>query len=274
MENFRFQDELRQAPVNLPRAALRFAREIAYRSLDLYRYLARLDHLARSARNFMDPDAPVHTQTDSLADFLFRQLGFAGNTSDYNDPRNNYLNEVIDRRLGNPISLSVLMIVVARRLGILASGIGLPGHFIVGVYGLDKWYFYDPFHGGMRISQNDCAQLVFSSTGYSGPFQPEWLQPVNASQVLARMLNNLRLAYIQREEWRPARAVIERLRLLQPDKHELLRDLGFVYHQQGSLHKAVYFYEQYLHRAQPPDEEAETITRALRTAAYQLARRN
>lgn len=274
MDEFSFRDELRQAPINLTRATLRFAQEIAYPAMDPYTYMARLDHLARSARPFLDPEAPVQTQADMVADFLFRQLGFAGNRSQYDDPRNSYLNEVLDRRLGIPISLSVVFIEVARRSGIPASGIGLPGHFIVGVQGLHKMHLYDPYNGGLRLSEEDCAQLVRTTTGYDGPFQPEWLLPVQPGRILIRMLNNLRLLYIQEADWTHARAVIERMRLLQPDKMELLRDLGFVHHQKGSLQKAVHYYEQYLLRSQPPEEEAQAITKALRTAAYQLARLN
>lgn len=274
MDEFSFRDELQQSPINLTRAALRFAQEIAYPELDLYAYLARLDHLSSSVRRFLDLEAPVETQADMVADFLFRQLGFAGNRSQYQDPTNSYLNDVLDRRLGIPISLSVIFIEVARRSGIPASGIGLPGHFIVGVQSARKMHLYDPFNGGLRLSEQDCEQLVRTTTGSSSPFQPEWLLPLQPGRILARMLNNLRLLYIQQEDWTHARAVIDRMRMLQPDKMELLRDLGFIHHQKGSLQKAVHYYEQYLLRSQPPDEEAQTITKALRTAAYQLARRN
>lgn len=274
MDEFTFQDELLQAPLNLPRAALRLAQEIAYPEMDLYTYLVRLDHMTRSIHRFVDLEAPVHTQADSVADFLFRQLGFSGNASEYNDPRNSYLNEVIDRRMGIPISLSVIFIAIARRLGILAHGIGLPGHFIVGIQDTEKMHLYDPFHGGVRLSEEDCEQLVRNTTSYSGAFQAEWLQPISEDLILTRMLNNLRLIYIQEKDWEHALGVIEHMRLLQPRKHDLLRDMGFVHHQGGSLNKAVQYYEQYLLRAQPSDEEAETITKALRSAAYQLAKLN
>jgi regulator of sirC expression with transglutaminase-like and TPR domain len=274
MEDFSFRDELQQNPINLIRASLRFAQEIAYPGLDPYVYLARLDHLARSAQQFLDPEAPVQTKADGVADFLFRQLGFSGNSAAYHDPRNSYLNEVLDRRLGIPISLTVIFISVAYRLGLPVFGVGLPGHFIAGVRSGDKVYYYDPFHGGGRLDEADCEQLVRTTIGYSGVFNSDWLQPVSASQILTRMLNNLRLIYIQSQKWDNARRVIHHLRLLQPDQPELLRDLGFVYHQSGKLNKAVSYYELYLLRGKPPAEEAEAITRALRTVAFQLARRN
>ena len=273
MDEFSFRDELKQKPVNLPRAALRFAREVAYPQMDLYNYLRRLDHLIHSVRGILDPDAPYETQADVVADFLFHQLDFSGNTTDYGDPRNSYLNEVLDRRLGIPISLSVIFISVARRLGIPASGVGLPGHFVVSVQGARKQYLYDPYHGGVRISEEDCLELVQSTAGYQGPLRAEWLLPVSEDLILLRMLNNLRLIYIQREDWEHALAVIERMRLMQPKKLELLRDLGFIHQQRGSLSKAVHYYEQYLLR-HPPENDEQAITKALRSAARQLARLN
>jgi regulator of sirC expression with transglutaminase-like and TPR domain len=273
MADFTFHDELQQTPINLPRAALRYAQAIAYPGLDVYAYLARLEHLSESAAGFVDPGAPPQTQAETLGDFLFRQLGFQGNPDHYDDPRNSYLNEVLDRRLGIPITLSVVFLAVASRLGIRAHGVGLPGHFIVSVVGARKTYYYDPYHGGLRLSQEDCADLVVTTTNFQGAFQPEWLKPVSEPAILTRMLNNLRVIYIQRENWLRARRVIEHLRLLHPDQAEYLRDLGFIHHQNGALMKAVRYYEQYLLR-EPDAADARSISKALQSAAQQLARRN
>lgn len=273
MDEFGFRDELKQTPVNLPRAALRFAQEIAYPSMDIYLYLERLEHLASSASRFVDASAPANTRAESLGDFLFRQLGFKGNVAEYPDPRNSYLNEVLDRRLGIPITLSVVFMAVARKLGIPAAGVGLPGHFIVSVVEGEKVFYYDPFHGGVRLSTEDCGELVRTTTGHSGAFQPDWLEPVSETLILTRMLNNLRMVYIQREEWQPAQRTVECLQMLNPEHAEFLRDLGIIYHQGGALHKAVHYYEQYLLR-QPQAQDADTITRALQAAAFQLARWN
>lgn len=273
MADFTFKDELSQRPVNLPRAALRYAQAIAYPELDVYAYLARLEHLSASAGAFVETGAPPQTRAEMLGDFLFRQLGFQGNPDHYADPRNSYLNEVLDRRLGIPITLCVIFLAVAGRLGIPAYGVGLPGHFIVSVAGPEKNYYYDPYHGGLRLSQEDCAELVVATTNYQGTFQPEWLKPVTEPAILTRMLNNLRVIYIQRENWLRARRVIEHLRLLHPNQAEYLRDLGFIHHQNGSLLKAVRYYEQYLLK-EPDAADARSISKALQTAAQQLARRN
>ena len=151
----------------------------------------------------------------------FTQQRFRGNSATYQDPRNSYLNEVIERRLGIPISLSVIYIAIAQDLGLPAHGVGLPGHFIVGIRDNGDEIYIDPFHGGVRLFQADCVQLVREATGISGAFQPEWLKPVSPVVILTRMLNNLRNIYLHQADWTHALAVVERLRLLQPDLPDL-----------------------------------------------------
>jgi regulator of sirC expression with transglutaminase-like and TPR domain len=225
------------------------------------------------ASKVMQPVWPVSVQAEALAEFLFKKLGFQGNQIDYIDPRNSYLNEVLDRRLGIPISLAVVFIAVAGRLGLEVQGVGLPGHFIVRIQDPQGELYLDPFHGGRRLSKEDCAQLVILTTGYSGPFQEEWLAPSSPESILARMLTNLKNVYMKKEAWNHTLAVLERLRLVQPDLPETLRDLGLVYHQQGSLRLAVQYYEQYLNR-EPEAADAEEIKRNLRAAAQKLAQLN
>ncbi len=241
-----FAKELRRTPVNVPRAALCFAREIAYPELDIAVPLAGLDRLADQAKGFMADDDPISVRAELLAEFLFQHLGFRGNVLDYSDPDNSYLNVVLERRLGIPISLSVLYVAVARRLGLPANGVGLPGHFIVSVNERGINYLFDPFHGGGRLSIADCARLVAQTTGYDGPFRQQWLNPARAPDILTRMLNNLRATYLQREGWAEALAVIERLRQIQPDRPEYLRDMGLVHYRAGSLHLSVRWLEAYL----------------------------
>ena len=268
-----FEEEIQRQPVQIARAALCFGREIAYPGLEVDSYLQRLDQLAELASEAIPGDDPPARQALVLADFLFNQMRFEGNAADYFDPRNSYLNDVLDRRKGIPISLSVVYIDIAQRLEIPAQGVGLPGHFIVGVPDPGGDLFLDPFHGWQRLSQADCLRLVEKSTGYQGKLQPGWLEPVGARRILARMLFNLRNIYLQQQAWQPALAVVERLALVQPEAPGNLRDLGVIYYQSGSLSNAVYYYEQYLLRA-PEAEDADLVRMSLQSAAQQLAQRN
>jgi regulator of sirC expression with transglutaminase-like and TPR domain len=267
-----FQDEIHQEPIHLPRAALRFARELAYPGLEVEVYLDRLDRLAEAGRQACAPAGSPREHAEALADFLFDRSGFQGNTKEYNDPRNSFLNEVLDRRLGIPISLSVIYLYIAWRLGLSAYGVGLPGHFIVGVDDPQGPVYLDPFHGGQRLAEEDCANLVLL-TGYNQVFQREWLNPSPARDILARMLNNLRNIYIQEEDWVKAASVVERLRMIHPQLPEYARDLGLFYHGSGSLQRAIDLYTEYLSRT-PEAPDAENIRRNLQAAVQSLARLN
>ena len=273
MDNFRFQDEIRLEPINLARAALCYAREIGYPALAVDDYLLRLDDLAAGAGDFVDADASTLVRAEQLAGYLFEQVGFQGNSANYSDPRNSFLNEVIDRRLGIPITLSAIFLSVAKRLALPARGVGLPGHFIVSVQGDNGPLFLDPFYRGQQLSIIACARLVELSTGYNGPFQPEWLEPVQPLDILARMLNNLRTIYIQQGKQRMLLPVVERLAWLQPDNPNYLRDFGMIYQQNGSLGKAVEYYQRYLTLA-PQAADAGQVRQNLLETAQKLAQRN
>lgn len=264
-----FAAALAQTPIDVPCAALRFAREIAYPELDVAHYLRRLEVMAGDAAARLGT-APAAAD---LAHYLFVDEGFAGNAAAYDDPRNSYLNEVLERRLGIPISLSVIFVAVARHLGLEAYGVGLPGHYIVGVHeGVDE-LLLDPFHGGERLTLADCERLVQETTGFQGRLDPVWLQPTTPHDALARMLNNLRLIYLQREAWDDARAVIGLLRQVQPDASSHLRDLGLIHYQQGDLLAAARLLEAFLER-EPESAEASAILQNLRDDFARWSRLN
>jgi regulator of sirC expression with transglutaminase-like and TPR domain len=273
MSDLSFSEEIQRSPIHLPRAALLFAKAIAYPELDVDLYLELLDGLGEWAAKAVPHSGHVRKFAEDLSAFLFDQLGFRGNQEDYEDPRNSYLNEVLDRRLGIPISLSVIYLHVARKAGLSAQGIGLPGHFIVRVNDPDGDFYVDPFNQGEILSMHECAQLVAASTGYQGPLQEEWLEPAAPAVILTRMLNNLRNLYLKRRDWERALKVIEHTTILQPDMPELLRDRGIIYHQEGQLRLAFQFYERYLKLA-PDAPDAQAVRSHLRAVGQRLARLN
>jgi len=258
MREWGFRDEIDLEEINVPRAALQLARAITYPALDIGAYMVTLYELSELAADHISPDRSVSAQADRLMSIFVEQFGFRGNVSDYADPRNSFLNEVIDRRLGIPISLSVLFVDIANRLGLPAYGISLPGHFIAGIRDRDASTWYDPFHDGRRLSLDDCAQLVFLSTGYEGPLEASWFSPASPREVLVRMLNNLRIIYVSQAEWSDAVKSIQLLRQLQPETAEHLRDLGLVYYHQGRLSLAAHYLDTYLRR-QPQAVDLQVI---------------
>lgn len=246
MGKWRFRDELALAQINVPRAALQFARAIAYPDLDVATYMMLLSEISEVAGESMDYGQHIFHQAKQLADTLFNRFQFRGNRENYFDPRNSFLNDVLERRRGIPITLSVLYVDIATRLGIPAYGIALPGHFIVGIHGRDGEMWLDPFHQGRQLALADCAALIKMATGFDGPLEADWFTPATPHNILSRMLANLRATYVSHASWTKASAVIQLLRQVEPNEAEHLRDLGLVYYHQGRHLKAAYFLDNYL----------------------------
>jgi regulator of sirC expression with transglutaminase-like and TPR domain len=218
----RFEMLVRRAEYDIPLDEACFAIAAhAHPTLDVDARCRDLDTLARSL---------AVDDARSLARALFVDLGFAGNSVDYGDPRNSYLDDVLDRRLGIPITLSVLMIEIGRRLLIPVHGVGMPGHFLVGT--ADTTYWYDPFHGGSELDRDAC-RARFSETHDASMFRDEYLAPVGPLAILDRMLANLQHSLIARAPADAAWPTRLRLRLPQrsaAERGELAGLLGSLGH--------------------------------------------
>ena len=136
---------------------------------------------------------------DSLVPHLFGRGRFGPDRSDYYDPRNSLINHVLERRVGIPITLSVVALEVGRRVGVPMAGIGMPGHFLLQDK-VDRRVFIDPFHGGRLLDAEGCRQLFHDVTGPGSTWSPEYLQPVANLSIVTRMLSNLRVVYTQRHD--------------------------------------------------------------------------
>lgn len=270
LEIFASQVNRPEAHIDLARAALTMGR-FAYATLDVETYIQRIDRLAEAAQRALKHSEPAGIV---LARFLFETLGFSGNTTHYEDPRNSFLNEVLERRLGIPISLSVLYLEVARRTGVKAEGVGLPGHFIVRIQMDDGAVIYlDPFHGGVVLTEADCRARVEAITGGRLPFQKAFLNPVSARYILTRMLNNLKNHYLSAGDLQKAAHVIERLLVLNPDNPLETRNLGLVYGQLGRTRQAIDLLERYL-ELRPDASDAATVRQHLAALGRQVSRWN
>jgi len=224
-----------EADLDLARAALLLA-EPEYPSLDCSAYLERLDELGRLAGERIAGGGRIDPRGDlsgrpavapgvaQVLQLLYGELGFRGNDDDYYDPRNSFLNEVIDRRTGIPITLALVLIEVARRAGLTAHGVGFPGHFLVrfedDVHGTT---LVDPFEGCV-LDEEALADLATRRTGHANIPDPRALEPASKANTLIRMLNNLRGIYAAREESGRLRGILERLEVLAPST-ELRRQI-------------------------------------------------
>jgi regulator of sirC expression with transglutaminase-like and TPR domain len=203
----RFVEAVNASPsaVALDEAALCIAAHAAP-GLDIDAYLVRLDELAAACRT---------PTLDGLLRHLFGKDGFRGNVDDYYDPRNSLLDQVIDRRLGIPITLAVVTMEVGRRIGVPMWGVGLPGHFLLRDK-VDPSVYVDPFNNGAMLDERGCRRLHRQLAGPSAPWDDAYLEPVERPAILARMLNNLKAIYAQRREVGALRWVL-RLRAELPD---------------------------------------------------------
>lgn len=254
-------------------AGLLLARECVYPDLRPTDYLVQLEVLAAQADRRLHESASKEAQAVTLAEFLFKEMGFRGNTDDYSDPRNSYLNQVIERRLGLPITLSVIFLELAGQLSLPARGIGLPGHFIVSVLGDDEPIYLDPFHAGRRLTVAECAALARRAVGADAVFDPAWLNPTSACDIVARMLNNLRVFYVSVEDWPLAIRIVERLSALQPAVSSHLRDLGVLHYRNGAVGRAAQFFTEYLRR-NPAAPDVDAVRQGRDRLREELARLN
>lgn len=176
-----------------------------------------------------------HLAVDALNHYLFQELGFQGDRETYDDPANAALPEVIRRRRGLPITLSILWIDVARRLGFRAVGAGLPGHFIAGIVLDTGTLYFDPFGGGRPLGEEDAAALVEQSTGGRAAFHPSMLAPVSNRSILARLVRNLHVRHARSGEWDEALWTSTHLVLLSPEESGPYRDRAFVHFKRGEM---------------------------------------
>ena len=240
---------------DLVEAALWVAAE-EYPELDVDRELGRVRLISAEGARRVNGLANPFARLDGLRVYLFEELGFRGNIDKYNDPRNCYLNEVLERRLGVPLTLSILFNEVADAAGFEARGVGLPGHFVSAVTWDRRCLLVDPFHGGQVISEEDCRQLVARTTGRPSLFRRTVLQGTDARSTLARLLVNLKHMYVERGEYARALAAVERLLLVTPDSPKEIRDRGFLQAHLGRAGAAIVDLEAYLARSpDAPDKE-------------------
>lgn len=229
-----------------------------YPELDLARERERIEEIARTAASRVEGLANPFARLDALRTYLFEELSFRGNQEEYEDPRNCYLNEVLDRRVGIPLTLSILLLEVARTAGFEVKGIGLPGHYVSRLAFGGRALLVDAFHGGHVITPEDCRELVIRATGRPSLYRPELLEGASARTTLCRLLLNLKRIYLAREDYTRALAAVERLLLVAPDDPRELRDRGFLQAYLGRPVAAVADLEAYLALA-PSAPDADTV---------------
>lgn len=236
-KNFLAEINQSDEKIDLGKASLYLAQE-TYPEIDIEEYLNALDTMADEVQEQLSQTTYPLKIIQRINQYLFDDLDFQGNTSEYYDPRNSFLNEVIDRRRGIPITLSVLYLEIAKRINFLMVGIGMPGHFLIRPDFEEAGIFVDVFNRGEILFEADCEARLRQVYQQPVTLESHFLAPVSNKQILARMLTNLKYIYINREELINAIAAIERILLLFPDSAKELRDKGLLYYQLSEWEKA------------------------------------
>ena len=270
------------ATIDIAKAALLIA-TIEYPSLDAEHSLAMLDALAYRVRVMLNlpqtetqlPEtiAPL-TVLDAMNKVLFEEEGFRGNESDYYNPDNSFLNKVLENRVGIPISLSLLYMEIGKRVGLLIEGIGLPFHFVVRCTLPTEILYIDPFEGGLLLSEQDCRERIRRlSYGKMARVPRHFFEPVEAKQMLVRMLGNLKNIYLHKEDYTKALLVSEYILLLIPDAAREVRDRGIIHLQLKHYARALYDLKAYLKR-EPQAGDRHEIQNHIKTIQQTIAMMN
>jgi regulator of sirC expression with transglutaminase-like and TPR domain len=240
--------EQKEGAMDLARAALLLSLD-EYPALNLQPYLDQISSLARRVTERISVGRDPIAILAALNGVLFEEEDFKGNSEEYYDPRNSFLNEVLDRRLGIPITLSILYLEVARRADIPMVGVGLPGHFIVGLVSPGRTMYVDPFHQGQLMTVKECAERVAKIFDGQMAFTPEHLEPVNGRGILFRLLTNLKNIYMESRSFAKGHSVIDKMVLLAPDEWAQVRDRGLVRYHLKHYQPALADLELYLQNA-------------------------
>lgn len=260
----------------LAEAALLIAKS-NYPELDVKHYLDRIEQIAEAIAPKLTAGADAASAIEQINMHLFAELGFAGNGEDYHNPRNSYLNDVLDHRRGIPITLSVIYIEVASRLGIRVEGVSFPGHFLVIHDSPRGRLVIDPFNGGVTLDYRDLRErlsLVMGEQAWSDKLDMDkLLLGADRRSILVRMLRNLKGVYAHHEQWHRSLDWTNLILALEPENPEELRDRGIILEKLDCHRAAALDYEAYL-GARPQAPDREQIAQRLRRAQAEAQRLN
>jgi regulator of sirC expression with transglutaminase-like and TPR domain len=251
-----------QERIDLGLAALLLAKE-EYPRLSIEDYRDLLDQMAAGLAVEVDLEAGPDAIARAVSAYMVQELGFEGDTEDYYNPKNSYLNDVMDRRRGIPISLSVLYIEVARRINVQLLPVSMPGHFLIKLAEDGDPIFIDAFNSGAILDRSGARAVYERVSPSGGQFQESMLGSATRRQVITRMLHNLKAAYIQADDDERALRMVDLLTLVTPWDLDEVRDRGLLRFRMGRLDDALPDLQAYA-RYGPPGPEIETVRDALR----------
>ena len=260
--------------ISLAEAALLIAGH-GYPDLNVAAYLSRIEELAYMLRLRIDEDDSVPDRISALNQFLFGELGFAPNADDYYDPRNSFLNEVLERRTGIPITLSVIYMELGRKVGLPLQGVSFPGHFLVKCAVPDGAVVLDPYSGGISLGLPDLQKRLREVQGgeVSRAIVAELLVSASNKEIIVRLLRNLKAIYLREHNLDRALPIMNWIIATMPEQTPELRDRGMIYQELECSRAALADFETYL-KLSPGSEDADDIRRRIIELQQDVARLN
>ncbi len=257
------------ADIDLARSALLVAAENDP-ALDVDAEMTRLDDWARRLSERLDPSWNSLQRLARLRTFMYEELGFKGDVRGYYSPANSLLHSVMSRRLGIPLTLSIVFMEIGWRIGVPFEGVGFPGHFLVRLTGEPGDLLLDPYDRGASVHEDDCRRMIEMTTGGTVPFDPSMTRSLGKKDMIARLLFNLKVACLKANDDCGALSAVERLLLLHPNDASEVRDHGLLLYRMDRYREARESLEGYL-RARPDALDREVIERHLAALAMMLA---
>jgi len=243
--------------IDLIRAGLLIART-EYPTLNLETHAGRIDALAQRATTVTSDSRP-QSMIAALNRVLFDEAKLCGNREDYYDPRNSFLNDVLDRGLGIPITLSIIYMEVARRAGFPLAGVGMPGHFLLKHYSDDgQEILIDCFNRGDLLSPQDCQRRLDEIYSGEMKLRPEFLHPISRRQILTRVLNNLKTVYLSTRNFRRALPIADLILVIHPRSAEDVKQRALLRYSMGLNRLAAEDLDEYL-QISPEASDADEI---------------
>ena len=242
-------------------------------NVDVEGSVQALDHLAREASMNLDPAMDLPTKLERLSLYLGLKQGFGGDKADYYNPQNVYLNLVLERRKGIPISLSLVYMEVGSRLGIQFEAIGLPGHLVIRSGPSNAETYVDPFHRGRLLSKEDCVELIGRLYGGRVELRDEFFRPYRGKQFLVRLLANLKNIHIKRGDYPRAIAAADRTALIDPSMASNLNERAWMFQKTSQYSKAIEDLEAFL-KLQPEAADTERVRKEIRALWKTIATLN
>lgn len=265
--------EIDDERIDLAKAALTFAR-IEYPELDPAIYLRQIDELGKRANKKVTETGDPTESVAAVNEVLFVEEMFRGNTADYYNPLNSFLNDVLDRRLGIPITLSLLYMEVGRRIGFPMFGVGMPGHFLLKHYDVaGRSTLIDVFEGGRIVTEDDCQKKLNAIWDGQLVLQPQFLLPVTRRQMLTRMLNNLKTIYLSQRNFRKALQIVDLVLVSYPRSPEDVKQRAVLRYNLDDYRGALADFEEYV-RMLPDASDAEEIKQTALSLRRSMAMMN